>query len=239
MIGTIQNRDAFLNKIAGQLGRSRITTPVERPRWKFRPQDEVLKGASQDELLEVLKEQCKRIHTTIYTTDLINLGSTLNGVVADFGGGPIVTWKDERFAEWGINSLMKSEWPSQNIDVFEWDSAKGTENISKAENANIGITISEVTLAESGTAVLFSDENKGRTVSFLPAASVVLIPKSSLVPRMTQAAQKMREIHGKTGRVASCINFITGPSNSADIELNLVVGVHGPVKATYIVINDL
>ncbi|WP_423801928.1 LutC/YkgG family protein [Neobacillus sp. SAB-20_R2A] len=239
MTGTIQNRDAFLNKIAGQLGRSRITTPVERPHWKFRPQDEVLKDASQDELLEVLKEQCKRIHTTIYTTDLINLGSTLNGVVADFGGGPIVAWRDERFTEWGLNSLMKSEWPSQNIDVFEWDPAKGAENISKAENANIGITISEVTLAESGTAVLFSDENKGRTVSFLPAASVVLIPKSSLVPRMTQAAQKMREIHEKTGRVASCINFITGPSNSADIELNLVVGVHGPVKATYIVINDL
>lgn len=239
MTGTIQNRDSFLNQIASQLGRPRILTPVQRPNWKFRPQDEVLKDATQDELLEVLTEQCKKIHTTIYTTNLKELPVTLNEVVANYGGGSVVTWKDERFSKWGLDSLMKSDWPSQDIEVFEWDHTKGSENITKAEKANVGITISEITLAESGTVVLFSDENKGRTVSFLPATYIALIPKSTLVPRITQAAQKMREIHQKTGHVASCINFITGPSNSADIELNLVVGVHGPVKASYIVIDDL
>ena len=239
MKGTIQNRDLFLNHIAGRLARPRISTPIERPKWKFQPQHEVLKNASQDELLEVLKEQCKKIHTSLYITDSNELSSTLNKVVNAYGGGPIVTWKDERFTAWGLDSLFKKEWPSQNMDVFEWDILKGSDNIAKAERANVGITISEITLAESGTVVLFSDENKGRTVSFLPYAYIALIPKSTLVPRMTQAAQKMREIHQKTGHVASCINFITGPSNSADIELNLVVGVHGPVKAAYIVINDL
>jgi L-lactate dehydrogenase complex protein LldG len=239
MTGTIQNRDSFLNQIASQLGRPRISKPIQRPNWKFRPQDEVLKGATQDELLDVLTEQCKRIHTSIYKTNLKELPATLNEVVTNYGGGPVVTWKDERFSKWGLDSLMKSDWDSQQIEVYEWDHTKGSENITKAENANVAITISEITLAESGTVVLFSDENKGRTVSFLPATYIALIPKSTLVPRMTQAAQKMREIHQQTGHVASCINFITGPSNSADIELNLVVGVHGPVKASYIVIDDL
>jgi L-lactate dehydrogenase complex protein LldG len=239
MSGTIQNRELFLDKIASQLGRPRNSTPVARPNWKYHPQDEVLKEASQDELVVILREQCKKIHTTLYTTDLKELPSTLNKTVADFGGGSIVKWKDERFSKWGLDSLINKEWPSHGNDVYEWDYTKGTENISKAEKANVGITISEITLAESGTVVLFSDENKGRTVSFLPRTYIALIPKSTLVPRMTQAAQKMREIYQQTGHVASCINFITGPSNSADIELNLVVGVHGPVKAAYIVINDL
>lgn len=88
-----------------------------------------------------------------------------------------MTWKDERFSKWGLNSLMKEKWPSEKIDVFEWDYKLGEENVHKAENANVGITISEITLAESGTVVLFSDKDKGRTVSFLPATSIMLIPK--------------------------------------------------------------
>ncbi len=239
MIGTIHNRDKFLNQIASRLNRPRISAPIERPEWKFQPQYDVYKDATQDELLEILTEHCKKIHTKILTTDLQGLAAVVHDVVADYGGGPVVTWKDERFAQWGLDSLIKQQWPSENIDVFEWDYTLGDENIHKAEKANVGITISEITLAESGTVVLFSDKDKGRTVSFLPATSIMLIPKSTLVPRMTQAAVKMREIYQKTGHVASCINFITGPSNSADIELNLVVGVHGPIKATYIVINDL
>ena len=236
---SIQNREPFLDRIASQLGRPRKSTSVERPNWKFRPQDEVLKGSTQDELVDVLKEHCKKIHTDLYITNIKELPTKLNEVVANYGGGPVVTWKDERFSTWGLDSLMKSDWPSQGMDVFVWDYKKGSENILQAERANVGITISEITLAESGTVVLLSDENKGRTVSFLPTTYIALIPKSTLVPRMTQAAKKMREIHQQTGHIPSCINFITGPSNSADIELNLVVGVHGPVKATYIIIDDV
>ncbi|EKN63461.1 lactate utilization protein C [Schinkia azotoformans] len=239
MFGTIQNRDKFLNKIAGQLGRSRVSSQIESPTWKYRPQDKVFHDATQDELLDILKEQCKKIHTSLYITDIKDLSKVLTKVVNEYGGGPIVKWKDDRFTEWGLDPLIKEEWPNQNIDVHEWDYTKGDENVKVAENANVGITISEVTLAESGTVVLFSDKERGRTVGFLPSTYIALIPKSSIVARMTQGAQKIREVYEKTGYVPSCVNFISGPSNSADIELKLVVGVHGPFKASYIVINDL
>ncbi|MFS0636720.1 lactate utilization protein C [Mesobacillus foraminis] len=239
MTGTIQNRESFLNNIASSLGRDRHPGKIERPVWKFQPQKEVLKGATPDQLVEVLKTQCLRIHTSVVVTDQTGLAETLAETVANYGGGPVVTWKDNRFSEWGLDPLFHNEWPEQDIEYYEWDHTKGRENIRQAEKANIGITISEITLAESGTVVLFSDQDKGRTVSFLPKSLIALVPKSSLVPRMTQAAQKMRQMHLEGKQVASCVNFITGPSNSADIELNLVVGVHGPVKATYIIIDDL
>jgi L-lactate dehydrogenase complex protein LldG len=160
MAGTIQNRDKFLNQIASSLERPRISSPVERPTWKFQPQYEVLKEATQDDLLEVLTEQCKKIHTNLYVTDSKDLATTLNEVVSGYGGGPIITWKDERFSQWGLDPLLKKEWPAQNIEVYEWNHVKGKENIAKAEKANVGITISEVTLAESGTVVLYSDDGQ-------------------------------------------------------------------------------
>jgi L-lactate dehydrogenase complex protein LldG len=211
----------------------------EKTKWKYQPQYEAFKDATQDELVEILEDMCDVIHTKFYKTDKKGLPDILNQVVTNYGGGPILTWKDKRFEEWGLGDLFHKEWPSKKMDVYEWDYKKGEENIRIAEKANVGITISEITLAESGTVVIYSNENRGRSINFLPATYIALIPKSTIVPRMTQAAKKMREIELKDGKVPSCINFITGPSNSADIELNLVVGVHGPIKASYILLTDL
>lgn len=238
MKGVIQNRDSFLSDIAGRLGRDQVNVKVERPKWKYQPQDEVLKDANSNELLEILKTQCTKIHTDFVVTNKNELNETLRMIVSNYGGGPILAWKDSRFKDFGLSPLFNRIWPEENIEFHEWDPSRGEENIELAEKANVGITISDITLAESGTAVLFSNNYRGRTVSFLPVNSVILIPKSTIVARMTQATRIMREkvLNGK--HVASCINFITGPSNSADIESRLVVGVHGPVKATYIVIED-
>lgn len=238
MNGTIQNRDAFLEKIASQLGRQR-KTQVESPKWKYHPQDEVLKDATQDELVEVLKKQCGNIHTKCVVTNSASLSQSLQAVVNEYGGGPVVIGNDKRFDQFGLSDLFQSDWPKSNVDLHVWDHTKGKENIDKANLANVGISISEITLAESATAVLFSSKDQGRSISFLPQNSIIIMPKSTIVPRMTQGARFVREKVKNGELIASCVNFISGPSDSADIEMIPVIGVHGPIKMTYIVVDDL
>jgi L-lactate dehydrogenase complex protein LldG len=236
--GTISNRVSFLSSISSRLGRNDRLESVQRPNWKFQPQHRVLKDHSQDQLLEILKDQCTRIHTDIVETTVPSLTHTISQVVDNYGGGPIVTWADKRLESYGLHSLFSSDWKNMGIDVHVWDSSKGDENRKFAEEANIGITFSDVTLAESGTVVLFSNSDRGRSVSLLPTNYIALIPKSSIVPRMTQFAASIHQTIENGEPIPPCINFITGPSNSADIEMKLVVGVHGPIRATYIILLD-
>ncbi|MGR3763197.1 LutC/YkgG family protein [Rossellomorea sp. NS-SX7] len=232
-IGQIHNRGSFLDNLAKNLGRER-RSEVVKPQWQHNPQWEVYKGYSQDELVEVLKNQCKLIHTEVHETVTSELSTLIPHLIKQYGGKSVVTWDDPRFEEAGLKEIG-----DEDITHHVWDPEGGEENLSFSATADVGITFSDTTLAESGTVVLYSDKGKGRAVSLLPVVYIAIIPKSTIVPRMTQAAKHIHDKIENGEQVASCVNFISGPSNSADIEMNLIVGVHGPVKATYVIVDDL
>lgn len=234
---TIQNRESFLDNLASNLGRPRRTTEVKRPTWSLSPQWDVYKGYSQDELVTVLEKQCKAIHTNFKRTNFAELAEILTATIKGHDGKKVLAANDSRNEEYGLDVVF-SALQAESIDVRLWNSAIGKENQVFAEQADIGITFSEITLAESGTVTLFNDKDNGRSISLLPRVHIVIIPKSTIVPRMTQAVKQIHEANQQGREVSSCVSFISGPSNSADIEMNLIVGVHGPVEATYIVVDD-
>ena len=102
--GMVQNQEAFLNNIASSLGRERRTEQVVRPTWKKQPQYNVFKGETQDQLVERLKEQCQRIHTSFEMTSVELLPKVLEEIISKFDGERIINWKDDRFREYDLFS---------------------------------------------------------------------------------------------------------------------------------------
>lgn len=237
MEGNIINRESFLDHIAQKLNRPR-GNETKKPDWNYKPQLNVLKNANQDELTAVLKKQCEVIHTDYIEAAANEVADTIDHILKSNQLQSVITYDDPRFNEYGLGESARRNWEENGINSYIWDNEKKEENIKAAEQADVGITISDMTLAESGTVLLFSNRNKGRSVSLLPKTFIAVIPKSTVVPRMTQAATAIAQLVAEGEEIASCIDFITGPSNSADIELNLIVGVHGPIKATYILVKD-
>jgi len=233
----IQNRESFLDNLVKNLGRARREEGVERPVWSVSPQYDVLGGYSQDELVDVLEKQCESIHTEFKRTDKAGLTQAIKETAEAYGAKSIIAVNDERNGVYGLDGFYK-ELKGEGVNVHVWDPAIGKENQAIAEQADVGITFSDITLAESATVTLFNNKGNGRSISLLPQTYIAIIPKSTLVQRLTQATKQMHEANEQGYDVSSCVSFISGPSNSADIEMNLIVGVHGPVKATYIVVDD-
>ncbi|KJG34450.1 lactate utilization protein C [Photobacterium angustum] len=242
----IYNRDSFLNNIAKQLGRDRITTPVERPNLKYNCHKEVFADKSQDELKDILVEYTQSsLGAQAVVTTKAQLTEALRNVCFKYCSedetnidpvGETIFTADTRL----LNIIDPKDLSADKHGVYIWDRSAGYEaNITVAERAKVGVVFAEQALAESGTMVLYSNPAQGRAVSLLPEASVFVVPKSSIVARLTQATEILHQKAMNGERVPSCVNFISGPSSTADIELIKVVGVHGPVFATYIIIDDM
>ena len=131
-----------------------------------------------------------------------------------------------------LNVLLDSRgW--KNIYCVEDDlkqtlSAYGFTNInySKLASCDASITTCESLIARTGSIVLSSALQSGRTVSVYAPVHICIAYTSQLVYDIKDGLQLVKTKYGTN--LPSLITFATGPSRTADIEKTLVVGVHGP-----------
>lgn len=234
---SIENREAFLDHIATKLGTTRHALKPD----SFTPVNDLpnltLADKTPAELLALVTDVAKTVHTPVIVTTEAELPSVLDQFITEHEVGPILFATNDRPAEFNLTDWQHNL--DQQQEVSYWQPA-GTreENIARARDANIAITFPDFLLAESATITFATTPGQGRAIHFLPKHYCAVVKKSQIVPRSTQAvAYYEREI--KAGNIdPSGINFITGPSNSGDIEMILVTGVHGPLDCTYIVVED-
>lgn len=94
---------------------------------------------------------------------------------------------------------------------------------------DLGIALAQGALVESGTLILAAGPDRHRAASLLPPASIILVPRAALLPDAGLLPELLARLpRDATGRPPACVNLVTGPSSTADIELVLVRGVHGP-----------
>lgn len=97
--------------------------------------------------------------------------------------------------------------------------------ITEAAAAAIGITAVDYALADSGTLCLLARNDQPRTASLLPPVHVAVLQPAQVIRGLDDL---FALLPADRRELASAVTLITGPSRTADIELTLVVGVHGP-----------
>ncbi len=93
-------------------------------------------------------------------------------------------------------------------------------------DCDVSVTGCELLVSRTGTIVLSTANESGRTTSVYAPVHVCVAYSNQLVYDLKDALQFVKEKYN--GKLPSFISFATGPSRTADIEKTLVVGVHGP-----------
>jgi len=111
----------------------------------------------------------------------------------------------------GVTELLKRS----GVDIVSPESDR-----RRLADCDLGITVADAALPETGTSLLRTTKGQPDVLSLLPRIHLVLVPREALKADMQQAfAAAKNDRH---------FVLVSGCSRTADIEKVLTLGVHGP-----------
>ena len=104
-----------------------------------------------------------------------------------------------------------------------------------AETAKGGVLEAQCGIADLGSVVQLGDDADARITAIMPEYCIAVVRLSTMVDDYDAMFDKLCSLE----TLPAFVGFITGPSRTADIECVSTVGVHGPLKLSIVVINDM
>jgi L-lactate utilization protein LutC len=98
---------------------------------------------------------------------------------------------------------------------------------------DVGISRAQAAIAETGTLLLESRSERHRLVSLVPPVHIAIVDAADICLTLGEALADLQ----RSEELSPTITLITGPSRTADIELTLAIGVHGP-QELYVIVNE-
>jgi L-lactate dehydrogenase complex protein LldG len=122
------------------------------------------------------------------------------------------------------------------LAALPWEKEPHLERLAGPSDGQDAVSLSRAFagVAESGTLVLLSGNENPTTLNFLPDTHIVVVAAEEIAGDYEAVWRRIRERYG-SGRLPRTVNFVTGPSRSADIEQTLILGAHGP-RALHILV---
>jgi L-lactate dehydrogenase complex protein LldG len=137
------------------------------------------------------------------------------------------------------NETSISSWEPTQIPLPGLAEALDKANmirVGQDADVRVGLSGVDAALAATGSLVVSSGEGRYRATSLLPPIHIAVVCTDQIVPDLESwwAAQKRTGL--EQTQKHSNIVVITGPSRTADIAMQLVMGMHGPKELHVILI---
>jgi L-lactate dehydrogenase complex protein LldG len=222
-----ENRETFFKRIRAALDRAPDAPLAEAP-----PAIDpalVRLDTADDELLDRFAQKAEAVGLNVHRLSLAEAGDRIEELIGRFeaksaivGQGPALVEHIDVAAVLREGSVKSIDWATDHDAAFD---------------ADVGITDAHAALAETGTLIGVSDAEHGRSLSLLPPRVIVLLRARDVLADMLDYWARF-ESPADHRELPSSQVFITGPSKTADIEGELVTGVHGPGEMHVLLLDD-
>ena len=240
--GNIAARESILRSIREHLAASaphdvvhaeKAEEPLEL-KWDigqpngYRPSAPVgVQDDAASSLVEIFRKNLESVGGhCILARDEAEVIEALSGIISSLQDSPL------RGGSIALSNVPRLERLMARIEV-------GVDEIAVAPSAaelfgyDVGISTAQAAIAETGTLMLDSEAERHRLVSLVPPVHIAIVDAANICLTLGEALAAA----GQGSELSPTITFITGPSRTADIELTLAIGVHGP-QELFVIVNE-
>lgn len=129
--------------------------------------------------------------------------------------------------------------PDPGLDAIPWE-IRPLLRIRRGRagaDDKVSLTACHAAIAETGTLMLISGRHTPTTLNFLPETHIVIVRRGQVVATYEDAMDRLCA-EGASRPLPRVINFITGPSRTADIEQHIELGAHGPRRLHIVLLDE-
>ncbi len=196
--------------------RQALVNPTPVPFPQSEGNSSVFKAASQENEIEFAENFSRIQGRFLYCSDEADMIRQLTELVSR------MSWTQVFCRESALQQLLQ-------------EPLKGLMITDELPEADASITGCEALIARTGSLLMSSAQESGRTASVYAPVHICIAWSNQLVYDIREGLEKVLEKY--KNNIPSFITLATGPSRTADIEKTLVVGVHGP-KEVYVFLID-
>ena len=152
------------------------------------------------------------------------VADVIAGIARAHHAASFISWDDKHIGCPGLMAALSSLGLARVTYDVSGDPERRAADLQALAGIGLGVTGAHAALADIGGLVLVSGPGRGRLASVLPPLHVAVVEERRLRPTL---ATLLREEPGLFD-AGSNVVIVAGPSRTADIEMTLTHGVHGP-----------
>jgi L-lactate dehydrogenase complex protein LldG len=146
------------------------------------------------------------------------------GIARAHQAASCISWDDEHLGCAGLLGVLSSRGLARVTYDVSGEPGQRAVDVDALAGVGLGLTGAHAALAETGGLVLVSGPGRGRLASLLPPVHVAVVAERRLRPSLSALLREEPDLLDAGSNVV----IVAGPSRTADIEMTLTHGVHGP-----------